>query len=172
MSDVVVKSSVWQRILRDVKGLDTMSAHVGILASKGGEEMEGELSLLQIAAIHEFGSRAAGVPERSFIRRTFIEQRDELATVAARLCREIITRGMDPRRAYELLGQWGAAAIKKTITTGEGVPPPNSPRTIALKGSERPLVDTGRMLGAISYEVVDENATSVAPGIAETGQLW
>lgn len=176
--DVVVKVDAWKRILRDVKGLDKFSAHVGILASKGGAEVPptksvdgtsgevvGELSLLQIAAIHEFGSRRAGVPERSFIRRTFIAKRDELVKMCARLCREVITRGMNVEKAYALLGQWGAAEVKKTITEGEGVPPPNAPRTVLAKGSSRPLVDTGRLVGAISYEVVSESGTSHDPGI-------
>lgn len=163
--DVVVKVDAWKRILRDVKGLDKFSAHVGILASKGGAEVEGELSLLQIAAIHEFGSRRAGVPERSFIRRTFNTKRDELVKMCTRLCREVITRGMNVEKAYALLGQWGAAEVKKTITEGEGVPPPNAPRTVLAKGSSRPLVDTGRLVGAISYEVVSESGTSHDPGI-------
>lgn len=178
--DVVVKNDVWKRILRDVKGLDKFSAHVGILASKGGAEVPakksvdptsgevvGELSLLQIAAIHEYGSKRAGVPERSFIRRTFNVKRDELVKLCARLCREVITRGMAVEKAYALLGQWGAAEVKKTITEAEGVPPPNAPSTILAKGSTRPLVDTGRLVGAIAYEVVADSGTSQDPGVGE-----
>ena len=31
--------------------------------------------------------------------------------------------------------------------------PPNSPVTVALKGSSNPLIDTGEMRGAVTYKV-------------------
>jgi hypothetical protein len=31
--------------------------------------------------------------------------------------------------------------------------PPNSPVTIALKGSSKPLIDTGEMRGAVTWKV-------------------
>ena len=48
------------------------SANVGVIGSKA-----------QIAAHHEFGAPAAGIPERSFIRSTFNEEKDKLETIIA-----------------------------------------------------------------------------------------
>jgi hypothetical protein len=31
--------------------------------------------------------------------------------------------------------------------------PPNSPVTVALKGSSKPLIDSGEMRGAVTYKV-------------------
>ncbi|MCJ7694313.1 MAG: hypothetical protein MUO40_02705 [Anaerolineaceae bacterium] len=48
------------------------SANVGVIGSKA-----------QIAAHHEFGAPAAGIPERSFIRSTFNEEKGKLETIIA-----------------------------------------------------------------------------------------
>lgn len=150
----------WRKLLAQVEGLDRWTVHVGILVSKGGEEVDpgedgdGDLTLLELAAIHEFGLGL--VPERSFIRRTFREKQGELRAICEKLCKAVITRNMPVPRAYALLGQWGAAAVKRTITEGEGVPPALAQATIDRKGSDRPLVDTGRLINAITYEVVED----------------
>ena len=73
--------------------------------------------------------------------------------MSAKIGAAIFAGRMDPRRGLELLGAFAAAEVKKTITAGAGVPPPNAPSTIAKKGSDRPLVDTGRLLGAIQWEI-------------------
>lgn len=140
-----------RRLAAEAAKLGTVK--VGVLASKGGAARRGKISMAELAAIHEFGSPAAGVPERSFIRRTFAAKEQQLATFSARLAAAIIGGQMSVNRALDLLGAWGASEVKKTITEGEGVPPPNAPTTIAKKGSDRPLVDTGRLLGAIQWEV-------------------
>lgn len=152
-----VDDRVWKKLLAVAHNLDKAHVRVGVLASKGGSErVPGtDFDMVTLAAVHEFGSPAAGVPERSFIRRTFEQKRDELAQVCGLLAREIITKGMDPLKALARLGAWGAAEVKKTITQGEGVPPPNAPSTVAAKGSDRPLVDTGRLVGSINFEVVE-----------------
>lgn len=41
--------------------------------------------------------------------------------------------------------------VKKRIITGPFVP--NAPTTIAKKGSDKPLIDTGQLLDAIDYKM-------------------
>lgn len=152
---VVIDDRAWRRILRLAES-KTPHAKVGILASKGGGSPHGNsgTTIAEIAAFHEFGTRA--VPERSFIRRTFREKRREFRQMAAKLTRGVLqgtTRGgMSLKRALELLGSWGAAEVKKTITI-DGVPPPLASTTVAKKGSSRALVDTGQLLNSITHEV-------------------
>ncbi len=156
MSDVVVKRKVWDDLIARCYGLDKAHVKVGILASKGAADKhpEGQLSLVQIAAIHEFGNEH--VPERAPIRTTFyVRRKQELIDMQTKLARAIVTKGMDGIRALGMLGSWGAAAVKATITEGDGLPPPNAPSTIAAKGSSRPLVDTGLLKNSITYQVVE-----------------
>lgn len=115
-----------------------------------------QLTLVQLAAIHEFGSPAAGIPERSFIRSTFgLYARDELREKMSLLCKAALSGRMDPRTAIDLLGTWAVAQVRRTITAGK-VRPPLKPATEARKGSTKPLVDTGQLVNAIAHEVVEE----------------
>lgn len=159
----------WRALTAKVYGLDKAHVKVGVLASKGGSMPhtsttsgeapikggEGKITLIELAAIHEFGSPAAGIPERSFIRRTFETQKAALEEIIGKLARLVVTKGMAPRKALGILGAWAVAEINKTVKEGEGVPPPLQQRTIDRKGSTRPLIDTGRLLQAVTYEVSD-----------------
>lgn len=150
MGAVFVDDSKWKQIVAAIATLADARVTVGVLSD--GTESDGT-SLLEIAAIHEFGAPGAGIPERSFIRSTFRDRQREAATMAERLAKAIVLRGMPVKQALGLLGAWGAAEVKRTITSGDGVPPPLKPATIARKGSSRPLVDTGRLLASITWEV-------------------
>lgn len=147
----------WRRILGDVRELAQMRVQIGILASKGGNEPhdeESELTMIEILAIHEFGSPAANIPERAPIRTTFVRKQDELVEICAKASTAVMG-GMKPRRALEIVGIWGSTEVKKTITADAHLEPPLKPATVAKKGSSRPLVDTGRLVNAITYEVID-----------------
>ena len=159
--NVRIDKTVWEKLRAKAKELDRMYVKVGILASKGGDAPHGdsEMSLIDIAATHEFGSSDGRIPERKPIRRTFNEGDGprRLADMCAKLAKKIITDNMDPVRALNLLGAWAAKEVKNTITESD-IPPPLAESTIAAKGSTKPLVDTGLLLNSISYEVV-ENAS-------------
>jgi phage gpG-like protein len=144
-----IDDSKWRKIVADVAQIATQVAKVGVL--QDGETEADGMSMVELAAIHEFGTEH--VPERSFIRSTFATKQREAATLAERLAKAIVLRGMPIGQALGLLGAWGASAVKATITEGDGVPPPLAPATIARKGSSRPLVDTGRLLASITWEV-------------------
>jgi hypothetical protein len=145
----------WNKIKRELaKAAAGAHARIGLLDGKGGDEArEGGLTNAQIGAVHEYGSAAAGIPERSFLRSTMTAKQEELVGEVARLIAQIAEGKMTVERALGILGARGVAEVQKTITTGDGVPPPNAPATIAHKGSSRPLVDTGRMVQSIAYDV-------------------
>lgn len=161
----IVKKDRWKQLLKRVTPLGDYEVHVGVLASQGGndlhkkslDETNTKITLLELAAIHEFGSPSAGIPERSFIRRTFQEPegQKELKGVYEKLARTVITGRMDALRAMEILGMTMQGMVKRRILVML-IPPPNAPSTVAAKGSSRPLVDTGQLVGAISYEIKEK----------------
>lgn len=156
---VTVDDKVWQDIRTRVAGLDKRKVRVGVLGSKGGNAVhEGGITMIELAAIHEFGSPAAQIPERSFLRRTFKASSVWLPAFQAKLVRNVIVGKVGVEQALGLLGTKCAAMVKHTIVGGEHIPPPLKPATIARKGSDRPLVDTGRLVNAIDYEIVDSGA--------------
>lgn len=112
------------------------------------------LTNAQLAAVHEYGAPERGIPERSFIRAPFAANRQQYIQQLRGLVAKVYRRQLSISRALGLMGAKISADLKNNITAGEGVPPPNAPATVKAKGSSRPLVDTGRLLGSISWDVV------------------
>lgn len=127
---------------------------VGVLeeATKTSREEEGApLTLLEVAATHEFGAPAAGIPQRSFIRAGVDAQLPEIQRVQRALAAQTIRGAITLDVALDRLGAKVAALLQNRIAAG--VDPPNSPATIARKGSSKPLVDTGQLKAAITWRV-------------------
>ena len=64
------------------------------------------------------------------------------------------------KQAASRVGNYGASEVKKGIVSGAPGGQkfaPNSPMTIARKGSSKPLIDKGDLVGSITYQVVDAN---------------
>lgn len=57
------------------------------------------------------------------------------------------------KKATDLNAQLGASEVVRNIY--RGVPPANSPLTVALKGSSRTLVDSGTLAGSVHGKAVD-----------------
>ncbi len=118
---------------------------VGVFAGTG----EGELAT--VAAVHEFGNDHS--PERSFLRRTFHEQKDRFAKAIAGASKRVVDGRVAPHAALGALGVLAATAVKNTIARGPHIPPPLKPETVRRKKSRRPLVDTGQLLNSITWKI-------------------
>lgn len=134
-----------QQAIRALKG---KVVKVGILGDKAARD-EGPLNNVALGAIHEFGAPEKNIPERSFLRSTANEHRDEY--VKQLVPKNLFTRTQDFDKQLALLGEKAASDIKRKIK--EGIPPPLQPATIKSKGSSKPLVDTGQLITSISYQV-------------------
>ena len=60
------------------------------------------------------------------------------------------------------VGNYGVTTVKKGIVEGKNFAP-NHPYTAAKKGSSKPLIDKGDLIGSVNYEVFD-NANAVFVG--------
>lgn len=95
------------------------------------------------------------IPERSFIRSTFDENVDDWVEY---IVDRVVDLGMGESRAtareiMEGLGIRIQRDIQNKIRSIES--PANAPATIARKGSSSPLEDTGHLLQAVTYKVVN-----------------
>lgn len=149
-------------------GILTDSAHKAAESEKG----KAEISMLELAAIHEFGSPEAGIPERSFLRATINGKRQQVNAAIEDLVGKEVgalletpggpTEAQADAAAKRALGKLGlklVAMIRATIRNRETVGPEdqaNAPSTIAKKGSTLPLVDTGQLINALDWAVVDK----------------
>jgi hypothetical protein len=129
---------------------------IGVLTGSGTEPGS-EITLVELAAIHEFGSPAAGIPERSFLRKTFQLQREEIKAMTEKLAKRFLEDKIELNDALGLLGQWLVARVRETITNQLVTPRLSESeagrRTIKRKGSSVTLIDTGHLINAISYEI-------------------
>lgn len=135
------------------------------------------ISNVELAVIHEFGAPSAGIPERSFIRSSIEKNRSKYEAMQRELCRQILELKTDERKALGILGLSMSTDMKLGITHGSGIQPPNAPSTMARKAaktrrprglvgplpSPRALVDTGQLVGSISWAVVLKDEETAAP---------
>lgn len=154
-----MNTSGWDAIKLRLREASELHVRVGLLSdtdASAAEEAGGQpIGLVALGAIHEFGSVAAGVPERSYLRRTFRYGQGAIGQegITAKLAKGIVLGKLQPRAAYEILGHWAVKQIRETITAGMHIPPRLAQSTIDKKGSDRPLVDTGRLVGGLSHAV-------------------
>jgi phage gpG-like protein len=129
-----------------------LSVSVGVLSN---ESVEGSFGMVDLANVHEFGATAGNgvvIPERPAFRLTFDEGKDRLK--ASRLLRfdQYIMGQITLRKALFFLGDEYKNMVRATIQDG-GKLKANAPATIKKKGSDLPLVDTGRLLQSITTEI-------------------
>ncbi len=161
----------WEAIRKAIAGT-AARVKVGVLHDSRHEadgETAGEISMLELAAIHEFGSPAAGIPERSFIRSTLTAKRDEINTAIEELLGTAVKKLLESpnvtesmaesaaKKALGLLGTKVVSMMRATIRDRETTGPEDQalkPATIRRKKSSLPLVDTAQLINSLSYEVV------------------
>ena len=154
-------------LLKALEELGSYETVVGILSSAGGE-------LLTIAYVQEFGTTiqvtdkmrgyfrynfnvnlstpVIKIPERSFIRSSFDSKEPEIGQTGDELIISVLEGNINAYTFFDVLGQTAANTIRNYLIN-EVTSPPNSPLTVANKGSSNPLVDTGRLVNSIDYEV-------------------
>jgi hypothetical protein len=137
-----------------LKRIRDSAVTVGI-HSDAGRHDEAEMTVAQLGAIHEYGSEAAHIPERSFLRSTMNAKRKKYLADIAKIADGAIQGKRDARDGMRLLGRQAEGDVKKSIRDLKD--PPNAPSTIAQKkGVDNPLIDTGQMLNSVRWKYEGE----------------
>ena len=139
-------SSDLQYRLENIKTLSQAIVQVGLLKNA-------DPHLKFILRIQEHGSPINNIPSRKVITPALNqpETRKAMAQAMADAVQEAWD-GKDPSLFLKKAGQRGADGIRAYIDSH--IPPPNSPTTIARKGFDLPLYDTGTLYRAFDYEVI------------------
>lgn len=114
----------------------------GLLAKEKGKD---EIEVYYILV------KSVTIPERSFLRTGFDKNVDKIAKKMDRMAKDIIVGGINPKTFLKTIGEEFAGLIQKELKSLKS--PPNEAVTIAAKGSHNPLMDTGRLVGAIRHKV-------------------
>lgn len=144
----------WLQIVNNLKALDQSRVQVGVVGADARKLHPSGLSMVDIAAINEFGTDDGHVPSRSFLRSVLRSQKswEGLRAVAASATRQMVSRkNASVARALDAVGRWAVAEIKNAIANT--VPPPQAEATIAKKGHDGTLRETFSLYDAINYRI-------------------
>ena len=174
MKDQEVIDMGWDNYLKESEG-DFSYVDVGVIASDGAEKVGQDLTLAELAHIQEFGvminvtekmrrylganglnlkkdTKFIVIPSRPAIRGTFDENEANLFKLVDQQEKEVLAGRSTRKRALSMIGQTHQNQIQKSMATG-GKFAPNHTFTKERKGSDQPLIDTGRFRQSINFEV-------------------
>lgn len=132
-----------------IRAMGQKKVVVGVPAATNVDRKD-ELSNATIAAAHEFGV-SGHIPERSFLRSTLNENKVNASKLLIRELKADIAQGHFSDRPFAIVGEKLAGEVKRKIQAG--INPSLDPKTVKRKKSSKPLIDTGSLLQAITYEV-------------------
>lgn len=145
-------ANVRERVTADGRRFDKMLKELGQLEVRigiqRGEGSEDGVDLVDIAMFNELGT--IHIPSRPFLRDSVDANGDKINSFLQSMKKEIL-RGNSAEDVLKKIGVFQKGLIQEQIVKGNFVP--NSPATIRKKGSDRPLVDTGRMRQSINYVI-------------------
>jgi hypothetical protein len=108
-------------------------------------------SVALVAAVQEFGAPSRGIPSRPFFRNMIAAKSPGWpAAVAVNLK----AKNYDVDATLRIVGTGIKEQLQDSIRTFEGAP--LAPATVAAKGFDKALIDTGTMLNSVDF-TVDES---------------
>ncbi len=107
-------------------------------------------SIASVAIQNEYGVPAQNIPARPFMRDTVNSNKNKWAKIFGALIKQQ-KADINITQIFHKLGMLAVGDIQKQIKSGSYVD--NAPSTIAKKGFNKPLIDTGVMLKSVNYEV-------------------
>lgn len=134
-----------------LEGLGKLQVRVGI--QQGTASQDG-VDMVDIAMFNELGT--VHIPSRPFLRDSVDAHTDEINAFLQSM-RSQLVRGSSAEQILKKIGVFQKDLIRKEIVNGDFAP--NSPETIKRKGSDKPLVDTGRMRQSINYVIQEKGGS-------------
>lgn len=139
-----------EKFARGFASLEKTSVQVGVVGEEGERTASsGRITIAEAALIDEFGSRKARIPARKAISRTITAAQ---AKRAGKQVASALVEGGNTDAALTDAGTHFVRLIQQKILDGDFRP--NADSTVAKKGFDHPLIDTGEFLAAISYKIV------------------
>lgn len=156
------------KLLENLAIIQDLKIQIGIMSNAGGK-------MLTIARVHEFGctievtekmrkylrhigiylkkdTNTINIPERSFIRAGFDENKSNIESRVSTLINSLMHNQIDRETFYEFIGEYTVGLIQEYLTNLSS--PPLHPATVKNKKSSNPLVDTGHLRDTITYKIV------------------
>lgn len=153
MKNVKDNDKGWKRITRKILALDKKEVSAGVHDDAGNEDNGKSIAL--VAFWNEYGTKREKVqhiPPRPFIRISFDDHNSEWVKEADTQLTAMVNGGKTASGALNALGRLMKKDIKKIIGDKSKLKP-NAPSTVARKGFDKPLYETGKLEAAIDFKV-------------------
>ena len=149
--------------MRTVTSLGRAAVKVGVVGDKAADEEDG-ITIARLAGVHEYGAAIQQrwgvlmIPERSFIRST-VAANNNYASIIPKLAASVLDGKRTEAQALGIFGAKVSADMKATIA--RGIKPDVADSTQEAKGpaKTKPLINTGRLINAITWDVVPWSPT-------------
>lgn len=133
-----------KKLMKELKELGDFEVRIGFQA--GRETTEEGVDVVDIAAFNEFGTSKS--PSRPFMRDSLDNHRSEIDRMMEAQG-ERLGSGTPARTILETIGLFGQDLMQTEIEQGEFER--NAESTVKAKGSEKPLIDSGRLKNAVTF---------------------
>lgn len=147
MAGVIDRDLGFNRVMRNLQKLDGMEVVAGMLRNSG--KAENGASYVDIATWNEYGTRR--IPSRPFVRIS-ADTNKQAWTKMAQQCINGVIDGDSPTEAAQVIGHRMVEDIRKVFGDTSKLKA-NAPSTIAKKGRNEPLVDSGEMRRRVNFRV-------------------
>ena len=133
----------FEKMLKELTG-----KQVRIGFQRGEATEEDGTDICDVAAWNELGT--ANMPSRPFLRKSVDENEQKINNFLKSQKRSLLG-GASADQILKEIGIFQKDLIQEKIT--EGSYEPNAASTVAKKGSNKPLIDTGRMRQSVNYVI-------------------
>lgn len=140
----------FQQMLKDLAKLE-----VRIGFQHGQATEEDGMDICDVAAWNELGTIKS--PSRPFLRKS-VDENEEKINHFLQSKKADLLQGKSAEQVLKEIGLFQKDLIQEKITEGSFTP--NAASTVRKKGSNKPLVDTGRMRQSVNYVIKKKGSSS------------
>lgn len=133
-----------------VEELTSMSLVYGVVDE---EKTTNGVLVWQYAIFVEYST--SKIPSRPFFRSFQWNKGEMLKQLCKRMFNSCVNGNIKPIDAYKRVGRYAKSAIEDSLLNGTWQP--NAEVTVKMKGSDRPLVDTGNLLNSIGFVIYKDD---------------
>lgn len=136
-----------KKFFKELEQLKKLQVRIGF--QRGKEKYDDDADMCDIALFNELGT--SNSPSRPFLRKSVDENEAAINALCKSIIKDVTKGAKTAEEAYKQAGVAVKGLVQEKIKDGEYAP--NAPSTIKKKGSDKPLIDTGRMRQSVQFVV-------------------
>lgn len=149
---IKVRKDIYKQVKKKLLDFSKQDLLIGVPQEKTQREgNERSITNAELMFIHTNGSPARNIPKRPTIEPTIDENKAKITEKFKNAVNKILQNKGDGKDDLEKLGLWIVNKVKARFGSDELAE--NAPSTIAKKGSDRPLIDTGQLRNSVTYVI-------------------